>query len=79
MVLTGKRNWVDGLWDVHFDAPPTQSLNVIIKKDKTKRELAEYFHKCAFSPALTTLQKAVRKGLFVTWPGIEEKNSKKTS
>ena len=72
VVLTGKHNWVDSLWDVHFNAPPTQSLNIIIIKDKAKRELAKYFHKCAFSPALTTLQKAVRKGHFITWPGIEE-------
>ena len=50
---------------------------MIIRKDKRKSELAEYLHKCAFSPSLSTFQKTIRKGNFVTWPGINEINFKK--
>ena len=76
LLLTGIRNWTDGLWDVvvpQFE----QNINMIVRKDKTKMELAEYLHKCAFSPALSTFQKAIRKGHFITWPGIHEINFEK--
>ena len=70
LVLTGKRNWTDGLWDIFLPRDPKQQINVIIRRDKTKQELAEYLHKCAFSPSITTFQKAIRRGHFITWPGI---------
>ena len=47
---------------------------MIIRRNKTKHELAKYLHKCAFSPSITTFQKAIRKGHFITWPGIENMN-----
>ena len=54
-ILKGCRNWTDGLWDVHVQRQQEQ-LNVIIRKDQTKHELAEYLHKFVFSPALSTFQ-----------------------
>lgn len=50
---------------------------MIIRKDKTKLDLAEYLHKCAFSPSLSTFQRAIRKGHFLTWPSIEDINFEK--
>ena len=47
---------------------------MIIQKDKTKNELAEYLHKVAFSPAISTFQRAIQNGNFVTWLGINEIN-----
>ena len=54
------------------------SLNVIVRQDKTKQDLAEYLHKCCFSPALSTFARAIKKGNFITWPGIENINFIKT-
>ena len=50
---------------------------MIIWRDKTKTKLVEYFHKCAFSPSLSTFQRAIRKGHFLTWPGINDINLEK--
>ena len=44
LILTGTCNWTDGLWDVVL-SQCQQSVNVIIRCDKTKYELAEYLHK----------------------------------
>ena len=91
-VLRGVRNRTDGLWDINLTAHrkifdnhlpqsttiSTQSMNAIIRRDKTKLELAQYLHACAFSPALSSFQKAIRKGHFLTWPGIRDINFEKT-
>ena len=76
LIFTGTCNWTDGLWDVVLPQYQ-QSINVIIRRDKTKYELAEYLHKCAFSPSLSTFQKAISKGHFITWPGINDINFNK--
>ena len=49
----------------------------IIRKDKTKIELAQYPHTAAFSPSLSTFTKEIRNGNFVTWHGIEDLNLNK--
>ena len=41
------------------------TINYIVTKDKTKLELAQYLHVCAFSPAVKTLQAWVRRGNFI--------------
>ena len=74
LVLKGKRNKQDGLYDVPFQQ---LKLNYIITKDKNKLELAQYLHGCAWSPAISTFQACINKGNFVTWPGIEEVKFKK--
>ena len=71
-----KYNYQDGLWDVPF-FPDINKINYIISKDKSKTELAQYLHGCAFSPSLSTLQAAVKKGNFISWPGLEDLNFKK--
>eukprot|EP00957_Ditylum_brightwellii_P126667 9654784-Ditylum_brightwellii.AAC.1 len=76
-IIKGTRNKTDGLWDIHIQhnetIPPVitnEASNFIIRKDKTKPDLAKYIHACLFSPPTSTLQKAVRKDHFLSWPGI---------
>ena len=74
-VLSGTRNTRDGLWDVPLQQNEIElQANMIIRKDQTKTELANYLHACAFSPALSTLQQAKHQGHLLTWPGINEIN-----
>ena len=47
-------------------------MNYIIQKDKSKLELAQYLHACAFSPKQSTFQECIDRGNFITWPGIED-------
>ena len=86
LILSGQRNKVDGLWDVPF---PTNNgmyyiknkvlpkVNYIITRDKSKTELAQFLHATAFSPRISTFQKSINKGNFITWPGIDELSFKK--
>ena len=39
--------------------------------------MTEFLHKCAFSPFLSTFQRAIRKGHFQSWPGIDNIHSEK--
>jgi hypothetical protein len=86
-VLLGTWNLNDGLWDIPVptaptaqpqSAPPTtqkwvsQSVNAIIRRDKTKTELAQFLHGCCGSPAITTWARAIKNGNFLTWPGIDD-------
>ena len=74
VILQGNRDGTDGLWKINLK--PLQ-INYIVKKDKSKTELAQYLHACAFSPAISTFQECINRGNFVTWPGIETLNFKK--
>lgn len=84
-ILQGHRNTQDGLWDVDITnntkqnnivttSSSTNAVNYIITKDKSKSELAQYLHSAAFSPTISTFQKAINNGIFLTWPGIENIN-----
>ena len=46
-------------------------------KDKSKHDLGQYLHGCAFSPVISTFQTAINKGNFITWPGIDDLKFKK--
>jgi hypothetical protein len=79
-VLSGPRNKVDGLWDINVPTTNLHSskslnsnhqINAIIWKDKTKHDLATYLHASAGFPTLSTFNKAIKNGNFLTWPGIE--------
>ena len=37
---------------------------------KTKADLVQYLHRCAFSPVVHTWTKAIGAGYFATWPGL---------
>ena len=76
VILSGHRNSTDGLWDVPFNQYENK-INYIISRDKNKTELAQYFHGCAFSPVISTFQECIRRGNFISWPGIDDLNFKK--
>ena len=40
---------------------------------KTKAELVQYLHRCAFSPVVHTWTKAIDAGYFSTWPSLTSK------
>ena len=50
-------------------------VNYIIIKVMNKTELAQYLHRCAFSPVSSTFQDCRRRGNFI--PGINTLNLKK--
>ena len=50
-----------------------EKINVIIKKDNKKEELAQFLHAACFSPVLSTFIKAIDNGHFVSWPGLTSK------
>eukprot|EP00957_Ditylum_brightwellii_P135979 10370045-Ditylum_brightwellii.AAC.1 len=54
-----------------------ETSNFIIHKDTMKTDLTKYIHACLFSPPTTTLQKAVCKGHFLSWPGTHNLNVEK--
>ena len=39
----------------------------------SKKQLVMYYHKCCFSPVLSTWIKAIKNGNFCTWPGLTAK------
>ena len=77
LLLSGRRNPNNGLWDVPFDQNHTNKMNYIISKDKSKTQLAQYLHGCALSHSLKILQDAVDCGNFISWPGITDLKFKK--
>ena len=73
VILEGNRCVDDGLWEIEFDASPKlENVNMLIPVKKTKSELANYLHAAMFSPAITTLQKAIRNNQLLTFPGIDQ-------
>ena len=62
VILQGKRNFLDSLWDVscnskqqsnkHGATTRMQKLNILTTRDKTSYELANFLHACAGSPTI---------------------------
>ena len=77
VVLHGKRNNSDGLWDISIPLPSTEHLNIIIAKNKSKEDLSRYLHACLFSPRPSTIIRAIRNNHLTTWPGIHDINFNK--
>ena len=78
-ILSGPRNLKDGIWDLHSPSTSNSAsnqstlrqANAIIRKDKSKTELAQYLHAAAGYPFLSTFIQEIKKGNFPSWPGIE--------
>ena len=81
IIIVGKRNDANGLWNIPLapKAAPTvktpnaqtkQLANGAIKNVKTKQDLAEFLHACAYSPEPSTLLRAIERGHFTSWPGL---------
>ena len=45
-------------------------MNVILRKDKTKMDLAAYHHASLFSPVHSTLEYAIKNNHLTSWPGL---------
>lgn len=54
-------------------------LNVINHKDKTKLEFSQILQAACFSPDKSTLISTVRKGNFISWPGLTQNLIKNTA
>ena len=71
IILTGTRNKTDGLWDVPLNAPSLipkqqpqqQQANIIIRKDKTKMELAQWLHEVVAVQNLLLLFNRLKKAI----------------
>ena len=80
LILKGYRNLLDGLWDIPLPARAsvntvekrTQNLNIIIRKNKPKYELANFYHGAMCSPVIRTLQKAIKNNHLLSWPSINK-------
>ena len=73
VLLQGIRNRNDGLWDLHMTTKSMpgipikrHNLNVIIQRNKTKFQLANFYHGALGSPVISTLQKAINNNHFVS-------------
>ena len=70
VVLEGQCNYADDLWDIELAPTKQHKAHAIIRKDKTKYDLAHYFLEVCFSPPISTFDKSVKNGNYITWPGL---------
>ena len=82
IIMQGKRSTSgDKLWDIPIPtttSPTTptipkvhpHSLNVIIRKDKSKHDFIQYLHAACFSPTKTTFLQAIKINHLQTFPGL---------
>ena len=57
------------MWDINI-TKKHERANIIIQQDRTKSEYAAYIHACLYSPATSTLLRAIRNSFLVGFPGI---------
>ena len=87
VLLRGTRNHHDSLWDIPFPQMPSfanhayqlsttatrQLLNIIIRKNETKYNLARFLHAALGGPVNSTLLKAIKLNFLTTFPGLTQK------
>ena len=72
-VLQCHCNLTDELWDIPIPIPSHKNnkhISIIIPKNTTKKDLAQFYHAAMFSPAKATFTKAIRNSNFQSWPGL---------
>jgi hypothetical protein len=69
VIITGTRS-PSGLWTIPLNVGPPHQVNGILRLDKSKQELATYYHATLGSPAVSTLLRAIRRGHFISFPGL---------
>ena len=74
IILTGKKNPNDNLYDITITPKVTPKINFIIRRDKTKTDLAKFYLATVLLPPISTLQKAIRNRNFLSRPGITNLN-----
>ena len=78
ILLEGTRDEQNGLWTTKLPKrEPQKALNFDHYKNTTSQNLILFLYYAAFSPAISTLIKAVKKGFFTTWPGFTVQAIKK--
>ena len=74
--ITGQIYPITGLYYIDIPEPPPvapQALHPFAcsaYEMKTKANLVQYLHRCAFSPVVHTWTKATDARYFATWPGL---------
>ena len=66
IILKGRRNKTDGLWDIPISRPLRHQSHAIITWYQTKAELIQYIHGCCFSPAPRNFLNAIENGNLLT-------------
>lgn len=64
IILQGRRNLMDNLWDVPFDNTQHNNLNMITQ-NKTSYKLANFLHACVGSPTIRTFQSEIKSNFFL--------------
>ena len=69
VLLEGERNYTDRLCDIEKPIIEMKNatkhyVNAIIRKDTSKKELADYLYECCFSPPLSIFKIAINNGNF---------------
>ena len=70
IILKEQQNKSDGLCDIPMSKPLRHREYSIITRDKTKTDIIQYLHGCCFSPMPIKFLKAIKNGIFLTWPGL---------
>ena len=65
LILKGRRNKTDGLWDIPVSRPVRYRYMEITTRYKTKTELIQYLHGRCFSLTPRTFLKAIKNGNFL--------------
>jgi hypothetical protein len=69
VIITGTRS-PSGLWTIPINVTSNHQANDILRLDKSKQELATYYHATLGSPVVSTLLRAIRRGHLITFPGL---------
>ena len=73
IIMHGFRHPITKLYIVNMkkdtNPPKLDIIKMInLKAILSQKKLIEYYHKCCFSPEISTWIKAIKKGFFCTWP-----------
>ena len=56
--------------DPNRSTPKQHTVNIIVRKDKLKSDLTNFYHASMFSPVRSTLLKAIENNHLITFPGL---------
>jgi hypothetical protein len=77
--MYGSRDPKSGLWRVDLKQkmkPKTSQCNHA-HDNNNQKDLINYLHAACFSPVKSTWIKAIKNGIFKSWPGLNEQNVEK--
>ena len=68
-ILTGPR-LPNGLWSLPLHPEQTQHHANTLFTPQTQQKMVQWLHAAAFSPSTSTLDDAIQRNFFATWPGL---------